>query len=73
MKYAQCHLLISYAYAFQVDDDDDELKDLLVKGENLLKRTTDPAKSAVSQKHNLLLDKYNTLKVQKENHMGCRR
>ncbi|XP_058236880.1 dystrophin isoform X2 [Hemibagrus wyckioides] len=42
--------------------DEDELKDLFLKGENLLKRTTDPAKTTVSQKHNLLHDKYNTLK-----------
>lgn len=45
--------------------DEDELKVLFLKGENLLKRTTDPAKTTVSQKHNLLHDKYNTLKVQK--------
>ncbi|XP_047659645.1 dystrophin isoform X2 [Tachysurus fulvidraco] len=42
--------------------DEDEMKDLFLKGENLLKRTTDPAKTAVGQKHNLLHDKYNTLK-----------
>ncbi|XP_053333050.1 dystrophin isoform X2 [Clarias gariepinus] len=42
--------------------DEDELKDLFVKGEDLIRRTTDPAKLTVSQKHNLLHDKYNTLK-----------
>ncbi|XP_017313017.1 dystrophin isoform X2 [Ictalurus punctatus] len=42
--------------------DEDELKELFLKGENLLKRTTDPAKSTVCQKHNLLHDKYNNLK-----------
>ncbi|KAI5090181.1 dystrophin isoform 1, partial [Silurus meridionalis] len=42
--------------------DESELMDLFLKGENLIKRTTDPAKSAVCQKHNLLHDKYNTLK-----------
>lgn len=49
---------------------EDELKDLFLKGESLLKRTTDPEKSTVCQKHNLLHDKYNTLKVQKFNHIG---
>ncbi|XP_062866503.1 dystrophin isoform X2 [Trichomycterus rosablanca] len=42
--------------------DDEELKYLLLKGENLLKRTTDPEKAIVYQKHHSLLDKYNTLK-----------
>ncbi|KAK3510935.1 hypothetical protein QTP70_027830, partial [Hemibagrus guttatus] len=42
--------------------DEEELKGLFLKGENLLKRTTDPAKTTVSQKHNLLHDKYNILK-----------
>ncbi|TSK17770.1 Dystrophin [Bagarius yarrelli] len=42
--------------------DNKELKDLFITGENLLKRTTDPAKTTVGEKHNLLQDRYNTLK-----------
>ncbi|KAF5902309.1 dystrophin-like isoform X3, partial [Clarias magur] len=42
--------------------DEDELKDLFIKGENLIRKTTDPTKSTISQKHHLLHDKYNTLK-----------
>uniref|UniRef100_A0AAY5F0V5 Dystrophin n=1 Tax=Electrophorus electricus TaxID=8005 RepID=A0AAY5F0V5_ELEEL len=42
--------------------DEDTLKALFLKGENLLKRTSDPSRGTVHEKHNLLHDKYNTLK-----------
>ncbi|XP_076838749.1 dystrophin isoform X3 [Brachyhypopomus gauderio] len=42
--------------------DEEALKVLFLKGENLLKRTSDPARGSVREKHNLLHDKYNTLK-----------
>ncbi|XP_036418349.1 dystrophin isoform X3 [Colossoma macropomum] len=42
--------------------DEDALKKLFLRGENLLKRTAEPANSTVREKHNLLHDKYNTLK-----------
>ncbi|XP_017573216.1 dystrophin isoform X2 [Pygocentrus nattereri] len=42
--------------------DEDALKKLFLRGENLLKRTTEPANSTVREKHNLLHDRYNTLK-----------
>ncbi|KAI4901901.1 hypothetical protein NFI96_022255 [Prochilodus magdalenae] len=42
--------------------DEDALKKLFLTGENLLKRTTEPANSAVREKHNLLHEKYDILK-----------
>lgn len=44
--------------------DEDALNELFLKGENLLKRTPSGEKrEAVREKHNLLHDKYDTLKV----------
>lgn len=44
--------------------DESALNELFVKGENLLKRTpSGEKKEAVREKHNLLHDKYDTLKV----------
>ncbi|XP_066517657.1 dystrophin isoform X2 [Hoplias malabaricus] len=42
--------------------DKDALEELFLHGENLIKRTTDQANATVREKHNLLHDKYNTLK-----------
>ncbi|XP_072514120.1 dystrophin isoform X6 [Salminus brasiliensis] len=43
--------------------DEDALNELFLKGENLLRRTSDPAHGTVREKHNLLHDKYDTLKT----------
>ncbi|XP_022530476.2 dystrophin isoform X3 [Astyanax mexicanus] len=43
--------------------DENALKELFQRGENLLRRTTDPDHGTVHEKHTMLHDKYNTLKA----------